>query len=539
MKKKIKNYLKLGALLLGISIVIISCQMDDYEPEQEPLADTNQLGLTVQRSIKPDLSSNKALLSKIDDINKKARSNRGSSREVYNSEMDFYVDTEVANYVEYGAYHSYTFPVYRDEDNGLIENLFLSLQADGSYKSVLTQYNLTEEEIENYKNGIEVDLTDKTNGILLDDISWTNSLMNRTDSCVQVSVETYCHDSEGNEVIDTGANNGEPGECWGNWRHDVTVYDFSLCDLNSGGGGGGTTSGTGTGTDSSNDTGTGPGGISGTGTGPSGTSSGTPDDDTDNNSNDNTDSEDNCLQVSIDGDCFQDSGVLILPPRPEPDPDPCKNPFSGLEQVQNEVKNLRNTPGYPDAEDGKKFYYTGPDVFDNTTYTDTNLTPQLPNKKFAEGLKFPSPEPITICGVHFHPALTIFGPVRKVPSGLDLAEHILMVQQLAQEYPGTELPSLVTNFVVSQEGSGNVGTTYVLNVENLQSILGITKDYSKRKNREKLRDEVKDLINTVNDTQYNQHENLLSTFIEGKFPGIGLYKAVYDDNGDIVDCIKL
>lgn len=350
MKKKFRSYLKLGALLFGVSLVIISCQKDDFEPDQKQLTDTNQLGLTVQRGIKPDLSSNKDLLSKIDDINKKARSNRGSSREVYNAEMDFYVNTEEANYVEYGSYHSYTFPVYRNEDNGLIENLFLSLQSDGTYKSVLTQYNLTTEEIENYKNGIEVDLTDKINGIMIDDIGYTNNIMNRSDSCVQVYTESYCHNSAGHVIIDDGEvhGQGDPLTCdtsQASW--DVTVYDFSFCEMNSGGGGGGTTSGTGTGPDSSNDTGTGPGGISGTGTGPG---SGDPDDNTGDNSNGNGDSEDECLQVSIDGDCFEDTGVLILPPRPEPDPDPCSNSLETIEKLNELLNDSTISQGITDME---------------------------------------------------------------------------------------------------------------------------------------------------------------------------------------------
>ena len=67
-----------------------------------------------------------------------------SNQNTYTGETTFTINRDVANYMEYGAYHSYTFPVSRSVDNGLLENLLLSLQNDGTYKSILIAYDVTE-----------------------------------------------------------------------------------------------------------------------------------------------------------------------------------------------------------------------------------------------------------------------------------------------------------------------------------------------------------------------------------------------------------
>ncbi|WP_417857865.1 hypothetical protein [Xanthomarina gelatinilytica] len=85
------------------------------------------------------------------------------NRLVHSSAYGFYIDTDVATYMENanGSYHSYTFPVIRDNPTVALENILFSLQADGTYKVSLVSYNLTENEKEALLNGQFVDLTNK------------------------------------------------------------------------------------------------------------------------------------------------------------------------------------------------------------------------------------------------------------------------------------------------------------------------------------------------------------------------------------------
>lgn len=91
---------------------------------------------------------------------KQNQNNKSSSSDAYN----FTVITEYASYIESndGNFHSYTFPIVREINNGLTENLVLTLQDDNTYKALLMSYRLTEEELNAIKNNVDIDLTDKT-----------------------------------------------------------------------------------------------------------------------------------------------------------------------------------------------------------------------------------------------------------------------------------------------------------------------------------------------------------------------------------------
>ncbi|REE06935.1 hypothetical protein DFQ09_1263 [Winogradskyella pacifica] len=248
------------------------------------------------------------------------------ARDVYNAELDFTIDTDVANYIEYGAYHSYTFPVYRTTDNGLIENLLLSLQNDGNYKAYLITYNLTEQEKEQIQNGITIDLEGKIETTVLQDQNWVNSNFaakgiyvggNGAD-CVDIITTTrsYCQDKNFNWQIDNGQlDNG----CRYNFgtQHTTTTLSIDADCLSGGGGGGSTGTGTGDGNGSGNGTGTGTGtGGGGTGgsnnDGSGSTGTGNTGNNTDpDNGNGNAETEP-CLQLTENGDCVDDTTVLII-----------------------------------------------------------------------------------------------------------------------------------------------------------------------------------------------------------------------------------
>src|SRR5690606_32907118 len=81
------------------------------------------------------------------EINAKSLSNKGSNKQVYSAEHGFTINTDYCKEIFNGHNYTYTFPVYREQDNGLLENLWLIEEADSTYRAFLVQYSFTQEEI--------------------------------------------------------------------------------------------------------------------------------------------------------------------------------------------------------------------------------------------------------------------------------------------------------------------------------------------------------------------------------------------------------
>ncbi|MCK7590508.1 hypothetical protein M0G43_07990 [Subsaxibacter sp. CAU 1640] len=101
-------------------------------------------------------------MNKIHNINQKQESAKGNiqNKSIYSSQHDFFIETDYATYIESqdGTYHSYTFPIWRLEDNGLFENILFSLKPDGTYKTFIVSYDLTEQERDDLNNGLYVNI---------------------------------------------------------------------------------------------------------------------------------------------------------------------------------------------------------------------------------------------------------------------------------------------------------------------------------------------------------------------------------------------
>lgn len=162
-KYRFKTHLKLVILLFGFSISSLSCQKDD-----DLSKDTTNSQLEFKRDLitKSQVSKNKKVNSIIQALPKTntllTNNFNTQARTVYNEEYDFYINDEKAYHITYGNYDSYTFAIHRSQDNGLVENLILSKQLDGSYKSSIVSYNLNETEKQSIKNGtIPIDIENK------------------------------------------------------------------------------------------------------------------------------------------------------------------------------------------------------------------------------------------------------------------------------------------------------------------------------------------------------------------------------------------
>lgn len=187
-KNKVTNLLKFGILLFGISLLLSNCENED-KPIQELEIEQEEPNIKISKIHKEKIQENKAISQKLNTFKEKIKKENTFQKTIYSSEYDFYIETDYATYIENkdGSYHSYTFPILREKDNKLIENLLLSLQPDGSYKMFLTSYQLSEQDLDDIENGIEVDFTNKINSKEISDDNLINNVFAKTYGCV----ETY------------------------------------------------------------------------------------------------------------------------------------------------------------------------------------------------------------------------------------------------------------------------------------------------------------------------------------------------------------
>ena len=190
-KNKVINLLKFGILSLSISLLLWNC-----EKENSPIQEIEQYQpkLKISKIHKEQIQKNKIINQKLHSFNEKIETEKKGdnlSKSIYSSQYDFYIETDYATFIENqdGSYHSYTFPIQRTIDNGLIENLLLSLQADGTYKMFLTSYHLSEQDLDDIESGIEIDFTNKINSNEISDDDLINNVFAKTYGCVETFYE--------------------------------------------------------------------------------------------------------------------------------------------------------------------------------------------------------------------------------------------------------------------------------------------------------------------------------------------------------------
>ena len=237
-----KNYLKLGILLFGISLAITGCQKDDdlIVTTSEKL-ESNILKI---KSISfEELKQNTLVYNKITDSKSKFNVTNSASKIVVDNTNNFSINTDAGIYIENGHHHSYTFEVERVNDvNYLLENLVLN-KIENGYETILYQYDVTQEEFDLISERKYVDLEGKIIKTLLENSNISDEVLGKyffngncyIDTQVYVAGQSCPtgHDwsyvyaaSQGNETqcIYLGNINGPTP---GNW---VTQSTITPCD---------------------------------------------------------------------------------------------------------------------------------------------------------------------------------------------------------------------------------------------------------------------------------------------------------------------
>lgn len=231
-----QNSLKITVLLLLVLACLYSCQNDDMAKNQQQVND--QTPFTFRKIDRAEIESNNKVMEK---LNKITKNSSNSSKTIYNGEYDFFVSTDVATYIvnRDSTYHSYTFPVFRDHANGILENLLFSLQRDGTYKIFLLQYELTEQEEQDMYKGMNLILSNNDMVVyLVEDENLESDILGKLVADWDGNCLTIVEQSCGCVCSGGPCHNDDTGFASCSCLNESTVWDF----CNNPGGGGGTTS---------------------------------------------------------------------------------------------------------------------------------------------------------------------------------------------------------------------------------------------------------------------------------------------------------
>lgn len=139
-KQKLKNI-----LLLFTALLIVSCSKDNYEDLS--LKENNfKINHVKFKDLKT--AENKDLAKSVNSLISYQKSSK-TNKLVYNETYDFYIDEENGIYVSIDGKESYTFPIYKSQSDGTVENLIFNEEENGGFSIILADYSLTKNQLDN------------------------------------------------------------------------------------------------------------------------------------------------------------------------------------------------------------------------------------------------------------------------------------------------------------------------------------------------------------------------------------------------------
>lgn len=234
----------------------MSCEFDDYLNHNDNSEQGQKAHFKIEKIKFETFSKNTRLIRKLDN-NKLILKSVKNNKIISASDNSFYINTDYATYIEEeNGLHSYTFYINRNIENVYLENLVISLEEDGSYKSYIVRYNISGQEFQDMKNNIYVETNNRVSLEIINDDNFINGLSNKIiyTPCV-TGTNKYWKCSHG--VAGHMAGNPGPPRCTADSFSYVIDVQWGLCASDDGsddgissGGDGGSGSGT-------SDTGTG------------------------------------------------------------------------------------------------------------------------------------------------------------------------------------------------------------------------------------------------------------------------------------------
>ena len=199
-------------LLLTVLILTLSCQKEEIIEE---IVNVEKSQIQKNTVSKQEILDNPELMFALNAAKNKistTKNNIKSSTGI--SVLELNIDLENVVRISKESYTSYTFPVVRE--NRYIENLLVSLQENGTYRTMLISYSINEIEREALKNDEYINLTKKAEVTLLEGSFPTIKSWNKSaETCYNIDVATVaetCDYSEKHtyEEVQAGADCKDP-----------------------------------------------------------------------------------------------------------------------------------------------------------------------------------------------------------------------------------------------------------------------------------------------------------------------------------------
>lgn len=225
------------SLMIAFLLTTISCQV-----EESAITESKNQELLIKKIDSKKVFENKKVAQKINRL-KQNTEDLKTGRIIYDSTLDFFIDTDNVVYADNGNFQTYTFPISRTTSTNTLENIVIKIEND-SINTFLLNYNKNYNDVTNQQSGLEQVACQAI------DFNTNNVITSR------VTTNEFCFDVYVWDIMPRreGELTGVLGDVYG-W-----VFQGSNC-FSFGGGGTGTTTG------NYGDTGGNLGGPSGTGSG--------------------------------------------------------------------------------------------------------------------------------------------------------------------------------------------------------------------------------------------------------------------------------
>ncbi len=167
MKKKLKICLIVITSCFGF--MFNSCEKDFYNETYEE----NQKPIIKNISLKEiyNLNIDSKLIQTVEQLKQKQKL---KSKLVYNSQFDFYIDDEKGILYEKDGIKSYTFQIFRENENDKIENIVFVINQANKIEIFNTKYTLTPIQIEDLSQDKPITLNNLSNNFEINTLSLKN-----------------------------------------------------------------------------------------------------------------------------------------------------------------------------------------------------------------------------------------------------------------------------------------------------------------------------------------------------------------------------
>jgi hypothetical protein len=234
MRKK-QNFKVILFLLLGV--IIVSC-VDDYEPINNKIKNRETSNFKTTKITLKDVKQNSIAFSKLTNPKKDKSIGKLNHKIINDTINNFSIDTEIGTFIESDNYHSYTFKVVRPNGSPfLLENLVVSKEGTNDYETYLYQYDITEQELQMVKEGVQINLSNKISILTIENTNIVTDLAAKEYPCF-VQVTSYVQ----GQSCPNGHTWGQICEYYGQSYgptagYYITESILSVCNDSSGSGG--------------------------------------------------------------------------------------------------------------------------------------------------------------------------------------------------------------------------------------------------------------------------------------------------------------